>query len=178
FYTLQYPPLWEVEYSEPITRFDNPTTTFTVKPGLGSVVTVSVLNDQEGMDEDVGDLAFSLFANQYERNNPGVSVDASDSDTYQIDGNTAFALLTSGSYGAFTNDVTSSISDFDMKSLVLLSYFGDSALRLQFVAPAAAFESGIQDVDRMIDSIGVTGQGESQEEDSDNDDDNDNENEE
>jgi hypothetical protein len=70
-------------------------------------------------------------------------------------------------------DLTSSISDFDMKSLVLLSYFGDTALRINYIAPAATFESDIQDVDRLIDSITVTGQSQDLDENSDNEDDDD-----
>jgi hypothetical protein len=158
FYTLQHPSGWEVEYEKPITRFDEPTTTITVKPGLGSIVIISVLHNQDDIDEDIGDLALSLFSRNYERDNPGVSVDASDSDTYQIDGNKAYAILSSGTFRAFTNDFLSPISDMDVKSLVLLSYFGDSALRIQFIAPALSFDNDIQDVDTMIDSIKILNQ--------------------
>ncbi|MGH9987530.1 MAG: PsbP-related protein, partial [Nitrososphaeraceae archaeon] len=66
FYTLQHPSGWEIEYEEPVTRFDEPTTTITVKPGLGSIVIISVLHNQDNIDEDIGDLALSLFSRNYE----------------------------------------------------------------------------------------------------------------
>jgi PsbP-like protein len=157
-YSLQYPSQWEVTYYEPATRFDTPSTGF--KISAVSSVSVDVTESEGGIDEDMLDLGASYLASTYESEHPGVNVEHVDADTYEIDGNKALAMLSSGTLGAFMPQFSSSNAAdvIQVKNLVILAYLDDYGLKVQYFAPEVSFDKNIAEVDSVIDSIRLLNQ--------------------
>lgn len=160
FYTLQYPSDWEVDYKEPITRFDNPITTFS--EGLLSNLQIRIFDNELNVGNEV-DADVLEFAPQFFQQGPGadINVEQSDVGTYQIDGIPAVAMILSGSMADFANlDASEPFADLDMKGIRLFLFTDEKDMDFYYLTTIHVFDENVPEVEAIIDSIQLTGVGE------------------
>ena len=72
FFTLQYPADWTVEYKQPVTKFDEPTTIFTTKDPV-SIVTITITPSKQNSPEAFRDV-ISLLPSEMANSNRGMTI--------------------------------------------------------------------------------------------------------
>ncbi|HET6588606.1 MAG TPA: hypothetical protein VFG45_00410 [Candidatus Nitrosocosmicus sp.] len=145
-YTLQYPQGWKVEYKEPVIKFVDPVTQFTL-PDHKSIITISMGNieiDEKSFKE--GFLIYYPLILQ-ERFNHGLQIVDKILGNYTIDGHTAGSIV-------FINQVDNSFGV--IKGLFITSVFeNNKTISITYTSSEKFFDHNMKDIDSMIKSIKI-----------------------
>lgn len=131
-HSLQYPSDWEVEYIEPLTKFNNPVTEFKPYGGSGSVF-IEVGKSVYKNFKDFQNKLANLTSSQTEVVESGLNV-------YNISGYPTYSLLAEKEgYTKF----------------ILTPYIDSAEMVLWYAGPTSAFEQDFMMVEKIIESIQV-----------------------
>lgn len=138
FYTLQYPSNWTTKYQPSVSKFDGPVTFFYLDGNRSAYVSIDVERSPgtQKQYEDVFNQSVGISSNR------GRDVTKSEFGLYKIDGQNAGAIQS---------------QTLQEKSITVASVFNGKLIVVGFTTLKRDYDSQIPQVEKVIDSIKITG---------------------